>query len=61
MTGQVLESLLTGLEGKTDELALALGLDNEALEGYLSGEEEIDSDLAMKIRGIAQEWGMEIN
>lgn len=58
---QVLESLLTGFEGNIDELALALGLKNEALESYLSGEEEVDSDLAMKIRGIAQERGIDIN
>ncbi len=49
-----------GFENDLDEAALALGRPREELEDFLSGDEEIDDDLAMKIRGIAQERGIEI-
>lgn len=58
----VLESLLNnGYDGSADELALALGLNPEELESRLNGEVEIDGDLAMKMRGLAQERGIEID
>lgn len=49
-----------GFAGDAEELALTLGRDEEEIEEFLSGEGEIDEDLLMKIRGIAQERGIEI-
>ena len=49
-----------GFSQNTDELALALGRDSEEIENILSGDEIVDDDLAMKIRGIAQERNIEI-
>ena len=49
-----------GFENDLDEAALALGRPREELEDFLSGDEEIDDDLTMKIRGIAQEREIEI-
>lgn len=44
----------------TDELALALGRDVDEIDELLDGEGIIDDDLAMKIRGLAQQSGAEI-
>ncbi len=44
----------------TDELALALGRDIDEIDELLDGEDVIDDDLAMKIRGLAQQRGTEI-
>lgn len=41
--------------GSTEETALALGRTPDEIEGILSGDEILDDDLEMKIRGIAQE------
>ena len=49
-----------GFENNLDEAALVLGRPREELEDFLSGDEVIDDDLAMKIRGIAQERGITI-
>lgn len=49
-----------GFASDAEELALALGRDQEEIEEFLSGEGEIDEDLLMKIRGIAQEREIEI-
>ena len=44
--------------GSTEETALALGRTAEEIEGILNGDEVLDEDLAMKVRGIAQERGI---
>jgi len=49
-----------GFAGDAEELAVALGRDEEEIKDMLSGDEEIDEDLLMKIRGIAQEREIEI-
>lgn len=49
-----------GFAGDAGELAVALGRDKEEMYDLLSGEEDVDEDLLMKIRGIAQERGIEI-
>ena len=49
-----------GFENNLDEAALVLGRPREELEDFLSGDEVIDDDLVMKMRGIAQERGIEI-
>ncbi|MGI8545370.1 MAG: hypothetical protein ACR2MD_18090 [Aridibacter sp.] len=50
----------TGFENDLDKAALVLGRPRKELEDFLSGDEEIDDDLVMKIRGIAQERDIEI-
>lgn len=49
-----------GFAGNLNETATALGRREEDLSGMLDGREEIDDDLAMKMRGIAQERGFTI-
>lgn len=49
-----------GFAGDAEELAVALGRDEEEIKEMLSGEEDIDEDLLMKIRGIAEEREIEI-
>ncbi len=44
----------------TDELAIAIGRNVEEIDKLLGGEEIIDDDLAMKIRGIAQQRGTNV-
>ncbi len=46
--------------GNTDELALALGRDVEEIEELLDGDDILDDDLVMKMRGIAQQSETEI-
>lgn len=45
----------------TNKLALALGRDIDEIDELLDGEEIIDDDLAMKIRGLAQQRGANID
>lgn len=49
-----------GFSGDVDLTALALGRESEEIQSMLDGEEEIDEDLLMKIRGIAEERNIEI-
>jgi hypothetical protein len=49
-----------GFEGDVSKLALALGRDEDEINSFFDGEQNIDEDLLMKIRGIAQERGIEI-
>ena len=44
-----------GFDGMHDMAALALGRDEELVDAMLDGSEEIDEDLVMKMRGIANE------
>ena len=61
---QALEMLHTlredGFDGDIKELAVALGRNEEEINNIIDGEENIDEDLLMKIRGIAQVRGIEI-
>jgi hypothetical protein len=50
-----------GFAGDAEELAIALGRDKEEIHDLLSGEEDVDEDLLMKVRGIAQEREIEID
>ena len=43
-----------------DEAALVLGRPAEELTDFINGDEVIDDDLIMKIRGIAQQRDIEI-
>lgn len=49
-----------GFDGDIKELAAVLGRDEEEINDILDGSEEIDEDLLMKIRGIAQARDIEI-
>ena len=49
-----------GFAGNVEETALVLGRTTEEIEGILQGDEVLDEDLAMKIRGIAEERDIEI-
>ena len=58
---EMLENLLeNGFSSDVEKLALALGRDSDQIEDILDGEEIVDDDLAMKIRGIAQQKDIEI-
>lgn len=43
-----------------EEAALVLGRPSEELTNFINGDEIIDDDLIMKVRGIAQEREIEI-
>jgi len=47
--------------GDSERLALALGRNKEQVEAWLSNNETIDYDAAMKARGIAQERNIELD
>ena len=49
-----------GFESDTGKAAIVLGRTPEELESMLSGEMVVDDDLEMKIRGIADERGIEL-
>lgn len=50
-----------GFDNDLNEAALVLGRPRRELEDFLNGDEEIDDDLIMKVRGIAQERDIEID
>lgn len=47
-------------DGDNDQLALALGRPVEEVEGWTGGAETVDDDVLMKVRGIAQQRGIEV-
>jgi hypothetical protein len=47
-------------DGNNEQLALALGRPVEEVEGWTGGAEQVDDDVLMKARGIAQERGFEV-
>jgi hypothetical protein len=49
-----------GFDSDTEQAALVLGRTSEELESMLNGEMVVDDDLEMKIRGIADERGIEV-
>jgi len=59
---EAMERLLDrGFGGDKFMFALALGRTEEQVDGMLSGDEGIDEDLEMKVRGIAQERNIDIS
>lgn len=59
---QMLEKLHeNGFDGNVENLALVLGRTEDEIARMLDGSENIDDDLAMKIRGIAAERHIEID
>lgn len=58
---EILSDLLfNGFDNEIDLLAIALGRPTEELKEFLEGNQEIDNDLLMKMRGIAEERGITI-
>jgi hypothetical protein len=49
-----------GFDGSIEATALALGRDDDEIGEFLTGENEVDDDLLMKIRGIAQQRHIDI-
>ena len=49
-----------GFGGDDAQLALVLGRPVEEVQGWLNGDADIDDDLIIKARGIAQERGIKI-
>ena len=49
-----------GFHGSLEETGLVLGRPEEELQRMLDGVEPVDDDLIMKIRGIAQQRGIDI-
>lgn len=49
-----------GFSGDAGAFALALGRETEEIENILDGEAEIDEDLLMKVRRIAEQRNIEI-
>jgi hypothetical protein len=47
-------------DGSNEQLALALGRPVEEVEGWTGGAETVDDDVLMKVRGIAQERGVDV-
>lgn len=54
-TRAILKDLHIGLGGSVEETALILGRTSDEIQAILDGEENVDEDLEMKIRGIAEE------
>lgn len=49
-----------GFSSDSQQLAIVLGRSAEEIENILNGNEEVDDDLAMKVKGIAQERNIDI-
>lgn len=49
-----------GFNSSDDQLAIALGRPVEEVTGWTGGAEQVDDDVIIKARGIAQERGLTI-
>ena len=49
-----------GFDGSIEATALALGRDDDEIQDLLTGDSEVDDDLLMKMRGIAQQRHIDI-
>ena len=49
-----------GFDGSTESAALVLGRPEQELRRMMDGSEEIDKDLLMKVRGIANERDIDV-
>jgi hypothetical protein len=50
-----------GFDGDVERAAVALGRPASSLNEFMDGQEEIDDDLVMKLRGISSERGIAVN
>lgn len=49
-----------GFSGSDEKLAVVLGRPTAEVTALISGDETVDDDVVMKVRGIAQQRGIEI-
>ena len=49
-----------GFDSDDEELAVALGRPVEEVQSWMRGEGQLDDDIIIKARGIAQERGIEV-
>ena len=49
-----------GFQASDEKLAVALGRPVEEVTAFIEGNEPVDDDLVMKVRGIAQQRGVTI-
>ena len=49
-----------GFDSDDEKLVVALGRPAEEIAAWMRGEGQLDDDIVMKVRGIAQERGIEI-
>jgi hypothetical protein len=49
-----------GFENDSEKCALVLGRTADEIDGFINGDETIDDDLMMKMRGIAEQRNIEI-
>ena len=49
-----------GFDSSDEQLAIALGRPLEEVQGWTGGATEVDDDVIMKARGIAEQRGIEI-
>jgi hypothetical protein len=49
-----------GFDGSIEAAALALGRDDDEIQDMLQGDEHVDEDLVMKLRGIAYQRDIDI-
>ena len=49
-----------GFDGDVAKTALALGREDSEIDDMLSGDVPVDSDLDMKVHGLAQERGIDL-
>ena len=50
-----------GFSGSDEKFAVALGRPTAEVTALISGDETVDDDVVMKVRGIAQQRGIEIS
>ena len=59
---EMLQSFIdNGFDGSLEQAGLVLGRPEEELQRMLDGVEPVDEDLVMKVRGIAQERGIDVD
>jgi len=57
----ILNAILNkGFDGDVNRLGIVLGRPNEELNQFLSGDQAVDEDLIMKMRGIALQRGIDV-
>ena len=49
-----------GFDGSIEAAALALGREDDEIQEMLQGDEQVDEDLVMKLRGIAYQRDIDI-
>jgi hypothetical protein len=58
---QLTQLCMRAFSGDTGLTALALGRETHQIEEMMAGRDEIDEDLDMKIKGVAEERNIDLN